>query len=303
MTAPELAEPGPMGRLIDVGSVVVDVRAAVPALPPRGGDVWASRMRLLAGGAFHAMAAAARHGVDVVYAGAHGTGPFGDLARAALHAEGITTVLPPRPGVDTGVVIVIVDDDGERTFVSGRGAETTLGPADLAVVRPVPGDVVLLSGYGLDDAVADWAVALPAAVTVAFDPGPLTRPVPFARVRSRLDWVSANAAEAAALTGFTDGRAAAAALRGRMGAVVRDGPRGCLLALTGGEPVPVPVVSVAARDTTGAGDTHVGVFLAALLTGASPVAAATAANTAAARLVAGEPGGERPGPAVRTTDP
>ncbi len=64
--------------------MVVDVLATVPELPPRGGDVWASRMRIAAGGGFHALAAAARQGVDVVYAGAHGTGPFGDMARAAL---------------------------------------------------------------------------------------------------------------------------------------------------------------------------------------------------------------------------
>ena len=80
-------EPGGDGRLVGVGSVVVDVLATVPELPPRGGDVWASRMRMAAGGGFHALAAAARQGVPVEYAGAHGTGPFGDLARAALAAK------------------------------------------------------------------------------------------------------------------------------------------------------------------------------------------------------------------------
>ena len=152
------------GRLVGVGSVVVDVLATVADLPPRGGDVWASRMRMAAGGGFHALAAAARQGVAVVYAGAHGTGPFGDLARAALHAEGIAVRLPPRPDADTGVVIVMVDGGGERTFVSGRGAETTLGPADLADLAPAAGDVVLVSGYGLDDALAEWVVGLPDAV-------------------------------------------------------------------------------------------------------------------------------------------
>ena len=124
------------GRLIGIGSVVVDVLATVPDLPPRGGDVWASRMRMAAGGGFHALAAAARRGVPVEYAGAHGTGPFGDLARAALQAEGIAVRLAPRPDADTGVVVVLVDGGGERTFVSGRGAETTLGPADLADLAP-----------------------------------------------------------------------------------------------------------------------------------------------------------------------
>jgi len=265
---------------------VVDVVATVAELPRRGGDVWASRMRMAAGGGFHALAAAARQGVPVEYAGAHGTGPFGDLARAALHAEGVAVRLAPRPDADTGLVVVLVDGGGERTFVSGRGAETTLGPADLADLALAAGDVVLVSGYGLDDALAEWVVALPDAVVVAFDPGPLVRSGPFARARGRLDWVSANTGEAAALTGASDPVVAAGRLGGRSGAIVRTGERGCVVAPAGAEPVVVPAVPVAAVDTTGAGDVHTGVFLAALLRGASPVAAARGANAVAAGWVA-----------------
>ena len=274
------------GRLVGVGSVVVDVVATVAELPPRGGDVWASGMRMAAGGGFHALAAAARQGVAVEYAGAHGTGPFGDLARAALHEEGVAVRLAPRPDADTGVVVVLVDGGGERTFVSGRGAETTLEPVDLADLALAAGDVVLVSGYGLDDALAEWVVGLPDAVVVAFDPGPLVRLGPFARARARLDWVSANAGEAAALTGTSDPVAAAGRLSGRTGAVVRTGERGCVVAVAGAEPVVVPAVPVDAVDTTGAGDVHTGAFLAGLLRGASAVEAARRANAVAARWVA-----------------
>ena len=274
------------GRLVGVGSVVVDVVATVAELPPRGGDVWASGMRMAAGGGFHALAAAARQGVAVEYAGAHGTGPFGDRARAARHEEGVAVRLAPRPDADNGVVVVLVDGGGERTFVSGRGAETTLEPVDLADLALAAGDVVLVSGYGLDDALAEWVVGLPDAVVVAFDPGPLVRLGPFARARARLDWVSANAGEAAALTGTSDPVAAAGRLSGRTGAVVRTGERGCVVAVAGAEPVVVPAVPVDAVDTTGAGDVHTGAFLAGLLRGASAVEAARRANAVAARWVA-----------------
>jgi len=266
--------------------VVVDVVATVAELPPRGGDVWASGMRMVAGGGFHALAAAARQGVPVEYAGAHGTGPFGELARAALRAEGVAVRLAPRADVDTGVVVVLVDGGGERTFVSGRGAETTLRPADLADLALGAGDVVLVSGYGLDDALAEWVTGLPDAVVVALDPGPLVRSGPFARARGRLDWISANAGEAAALTGAPDPVGAAGRLSGRAGAVVRTGERGCVVSLAGAEPVVVPAVPVDAVDTTGAGDVHTGAFLAGLLRGASAPEAARRANAVAARWVA-----------------
>jgi len=271
---------------VGVGSVVVDVVATVAELPPRGGDVWASGMRMVAGGGFHALAAAARQGVPVEYAGAHGTGPFGDLARAALRAEGVAVRLAPRADLDTGVVVVLVDGEGERTFVSGRGAETTLRPADLGDLALGEEDVVLVSGYGLDDALAEWVAGLPDTVVVAFDPGPLVRSGLFARARGRLDWISANASEAAALTGTSDPVVAAARLGGRAGAIVRTGERGCVVAQAGAEPVVVPAVPVSAVDTTGAGDVHTGVFLAALLRGGSPVQAARDANAVAAGWVA-----------------
>jgi sugar/nucleoside kinase (ribokinase family) len=80
--------------------------------------------------------------------------------------------------------------------------------------------------------------------------------------------------------------------------IVRVGAAGCLLAL---RPVPaqqpglvtsLPAPAVTAVDTTGAGDAHAGVFLAALAEGQDPATAARRANTAAALAVT------RPGPAT-----
>ncbi len=105
-------------------------------------------------------------------------------------------------------------------------------------------------------------------------------------MRARLDWVSANAEEATALTGAADPVAAAHLLAGRAGAVVRTGERGCVLAVAGAAPVAVPAMPVTAVDTTGAGDVHTGAFLAALLRGRSAVEAARTANAVAATWVA-----------------
>lgn len=273
-------------RLISIGNVVIDVVAAVPALPPRGGEAVASDVTMSAGGGLNAMAAAARQGTAVVYAGAHGTGPLGDLARRALAGAGIGVWLPPRPDRDTGLVVALVDGGGERTFVSGRGAETTLTDADLVDLRPAAGDVVLVSGYGLlhPGAPVSWIRRLPDDVLVALDPGPLAGAAELAGVRDRVDWFTANAAEATALTGRADPVAAASALVGRAGAVVRTGPGGCVVATRAGH-AEVPGFPVVAIDTNGAGDAHTGVFLAALARGATPVAAGRTANAAAALSV------------------
>jgi sugar/nucleoside kinase (ribokinase family) len=51
-----------VSRLVHLGNVLVDVVAAVPALPARGGDVLATSLGATVGGGFNLMSAAARHG-------------------------------------------------------------------------------------------------------------------------------------------------------------------------------------------------------------------------------------------------
>jgi sugar/nucleoside kinase (ribokinase family) len=283
----------PFTRLLHLGNVVVDVVLQVPALPAPGGDVLATRARTVAGGGFNVMAAAARQGLAVAYGGVIGTGPFAALALAACAAEGIEMLQPPKPGQDTGFVVSVVDATGERTFLTGRGAEATLTAADLGRVRPAPGDAVYLSGYGLAHpsnaaAILAWLARLGRDHLVIFDPGPLAGELPpevLDPVLARTVWLTCNARESALLTGLPDPDDALAALSTRLpraGILLRTGPSGCLLARSGSPARRVPGYRVESVDTNGAGDTHTGTFLAALSAGKEPVDAARRANAAAA---------------------
>lgn len=287
---------GRFGRLLHLGNVVVDIVLDVPALPERGGDVLATGSVMTPGGGFNVMVAAARQGLPVAYAGAYGSGPFAALARAALADAGITILQPPKAGIDTGFVVSIVDAEGERTFVTSRGAEATLTTADLGGISAAPGDASYLSGYGLVHpsnraALLGWLGRLPPGHAVFADPGPLVQLIPpdvMERVLGRADWWTCNAREAALLTGPPDPVAAARALArrtGSRGVLVRTGPAGCLLGRGGSAPVRVPGFDVDVLDTNGAGDAHTGTFIAALARGLDAVAAAREANAAAALSV------------------
>jgi sugar/nucleoside kinase (ribokinase family) len=202
-----LRAPGPR-RLVFAGEAVVDLVMRVTALPPRGGDTLATSCEVTAGGGVNVMAAAARQGLPVLYAGGHGTGPWGDLVRAALAAEGIGLVRPPDQDRDTGFDVALVEPDAERTFVTHLGAEALRGPAPWDAVPAEPGDAVYVSGYGLvpqdsGAALGDWAGALPPGVLLFVDPGPLVAQIPAAvldPVLARCDWLSCNHREAALLT-------------------------------------------------------------------------------------------------------
>src|SRR4051812_9119505 len=110
-------------RLFSVGSILVDIRVEVPYLPERGGDVLASSANSVTGGGFNILAAAVRSGLATAFAGHHGTGPYGDRIRADLAREGINVLLPPSPEGDNGFCLVMVEPDGERTFVTSPGVE------------------------------------------------------------------------------------------------------------------------------------------------------------------------------------
>ena len=86
-----------MAHLVLAGEAIVDIVMRVPRLPERGGDVLATGSTVTAGGGFNVMAAAARQGLPVTYAGGHGTGPWGDLVRAALAEEGVAVLREPDP--------------------------------------------------------------------------------------------------------------------------------------------------------------------------------------------------------------
>jgi ribokinase len=267
------------GRLVHTGQVVLDLVMAVPALPPPGGDVLATSTHLRPGGGFNVLAAAARSGARVLYAGSHGTGSFGDLARTALAAEGVELAHEPTSEVDTGVVVVLVDVTGERTFATGTGAEGRLRPAALDRVLPKNDDVVYVTGYSLlheinRAALLEWLPRLPGS-KVLFDPGPLVasiNPEALRTILSTVDILSCNAREADVLGELPPV------------AIVRDGAEGCRVH-EHGRITDVPGFPVDVVDTNGAGDTHCGVLAAELLRGRTLLDAAVRANAAAALSV------------------
>ena len=148
------------------GEAIVDLLMWVPALPERGGDMLAESAAIEVGGGFNIMAAAVRQGLPVVYAGGHGTGPWGDKVRAALAGEGIGLLRAPDPDADTGFDVALVEAGGERTFVTALGAESLREPGAWDLVEVRAGDAVYVSGYGLvppesGRVLGAWAAGLP----------------------------------------------------------------------------------------------------------------------------------------------
>lgn len=289
----------PTSRVIHTGQAPVDVVVEVPDLPDRGQNVMAASATDYAGGAVTVLVAAARFGADCVHAGAHGTGPHGDLVRDALAREGIHASAPVVDGLDTGICVVMVEPSAERTFVTTLGAERHISVESLATSQPGPGDLVCVTGFSLAldrtrDPLLAWLPDLHPEVVVVLDPGAAFADLP-EDVRAAMlevtDVWSSNAEEAEALlrvvgheppadlAGLTT--AVAPLLRGDAVAIVRDGPEGCAVRVAG-ETTYVPGFPQTPVDTNGAGDTHTGALLAEVAAGTPWTEGCRRANAAAA---------------------
>jgi sugar/nucleoside kinase (ribokinase family) len=272
---------------------MIDIVVRIDRLPESGGDVLASEHQIATGGGYNAMSAAARQGVAAVYAGRLGRGPFSTIARAAFEHDDVNEPVETDPDDDAGFCVAMVDDGGERTFITSAGAEASLRLSDLSSLDVTDGDYVLVSGYNVmypDSApmVLEWIEQLGGDVVVAFDPAIRVMDIPkenLRRMLERADWTLCNETEATSLTGeasLDESVRALAARSGRRGVVVRHGASGCTVLARGGGPVQVAGFNVVVVDTNGAGDTHSGVFLAELALGTGVIEAAQRGNAAAA---------------------
>ena len=205
----------PGGRVVCVGDVMLDIGAVLPAPLALGTDTPAPIRFSHGGSAANTAAWLAALGVPCVFAGRVGADSFGRDAVATLHSHGVLTRVAVDPDLPTGVCLVLIGPDGERTMVPSAGANATLDAADLGADLLTGEDHLHLSGYALltegSRAAALHALRLAgtvgASVSVdAASAGPIRAVGP----ERFLDWIPpgslllANADELAALTGATD---------------------------------------------------------------------------------------------------
>ena len=270
----------PVGRVIVVGSVNIDLVVTSARLPEPGETVIGGVFSQHHGGKGGNQAvAAARLGARVAFVGAVGDDAFGRQARTALEAEGIdTSELLTLSDVATGVALIQVDARGENTVSVAGGANRSWGVEEvneaLGRLGPRPGDVVLV-GHEILTAAAAAALAWgrKAGATTILNPAP-AHGLDAATV-ALADLITPNEGELAVLH--------AAGLQ-PPNVLVSLGAAGARLTTPEGDSL-ITAPQVIAIDTVGAGDTLNGALAAAIASGSSLDEAARTAVAAASLAV------------------
>lgn len=234
-----------------VGSVNLDLVAAVPRLPAAGETLTSTGLIRIPGGKGANQALAVRRcGLPVQLVAAVGTDPQADTALKLLGREGVGLDRLQRVTEPTGLALIAVDTAGETTIVVVPGANAAL-QVDAEDVAGA--DAVLTVLEVPDQAVT--AAARHATGLFVLNAAP-ARPVP-PEVLDRADLVVVNRAEYAALPGLGTARAVA----------ITDGPRGAVLLRNGSRVAAAVPPQVSAVDGAGAGDAFIGAAVAGLLHG------------------------------------
>lgn len=277
-----------------IGSANLDLVYEVERIPAPGETVLSLGFESFPGGKGNNQAiAAARAGADVRFVVALGRDASGDRLADGARAAGIT-LLDRRVDAPTGTAVIYVDERAENSIVVNSGANAALvdltepetaaiADADLLVLQmETPAPTVR----------AAVRAARAAGTTAILNAAPSTAVAP--ELLDEIDILVVNEHEAAELAGAapgTDEYSLLPILTGRGCAVIITlGAEGALVGAPGGDPVKVPALEVEPVDTTGAGDTFVGAFAAALDRGgstASPDLPALAAATEFAAAAAG----------------
>jgi sugar/nucleoside kinase (ribokinase family) len=293
-------------RPLDVvvaGLAVVDVIGRpihLARLPRRGTLQYVDSITLTTGGNV------SNYGIDLVKLGFRvgaitrvgddGLGQFirSRYAEYGIHSGGVTV----DPQDQSSSTIVCVDETGERTFLHTRGCLRHFRARDVfAQMEMIKRARILAFGYlGLlpecepEMPYLFATVRRQTGVGILLDTGgtPRNNPRLLKGVLPHVDYFVPSLDEAAALTGVTSPRKIVKVCReaGARGVVgVKMGARGCYLSFQGHEEH-IPAVKVKrVIDATGAGDAFVAGFLAGILKGFDPFAAARVANAVAASCV------------------
>ncbi|MEW6742245.1 MAG: sugar kinase [Planctomycetota bacterium] len=271
---------GKAPEVVCFGILVADlVGTGISALPERGRMTYARGMELSVGGcAANSAIALARLGVSVAVVGKVGRDPLGDFMVARLQRDGVDVTSVRRDASSgTSATMVIVAEDGERSFIHYRGANASLDLDDVpwdAVSRSrilhVAGTHVMPS---LDGEPTGRLLhlakerGLMTSLDTTWDATGTWRAIP-ERAFADLDVFLPSIEEARAMTGRHEaGEVARLFLERGVGIVaLKMGEQGCLV-MTPHETLRLPAFKVRVLDTTGAGDAFAGGFLAGLAKG------------------------------------
>lgn len=260
-----------MSKIAVIGSNMVDLITYIDRMPAQGETLEAPGFALGCGGkGANQAVAAAKLGADVLMLTKVGDDMFADNTLANFQRFGIDTRYVQRvPGVSSGVAPIFVQADSHNSILIVKGANAHLVPADIDAAAQALREcslIVLQLEINVDTVYHAIEFGRAHDIPVLLNPAPALPGLSREHL-SHLDFLVPNESELALITGQVVDSPASAhkaaqtlVADGIRHVIVTLGQQGALYVGEEGE-FQIPGLSVAARDTTGAGDAFIGCFI------------------------------------------
>ena len=281
-------------KILNFGSLNLDYVYRVDHFTGPGETLSALSREVKPGGkGLNQSIALARAGARVFHAGCLGKG--GEMLRELLEKDGVDTSLLRPVEEMQGHTVIQVDPEGENSILLYGGSNrcVTEEQADETLAAFGPGDWLLLQNeISMNGRIVNRAYER--GMRIVLNPSPYDgrlAEVDFAK----LSWVLVNEVEAEQMTGTQDPEQAWEIMHRcwpDLSAVITLGSRGSVAFARGGngtETARQEAVKVRAADTTAAGDTYTGYFIAGLAAG-KPLRECMAQASLAAAVSVTRPG-------------
>ncbi len=259
-----------MKKVLVIGSTVADIIIRLNKIPTTGGDVNVHWQKMSMGGcAFNVSQAIAYFDVPYLLFSPTGTGLYADYIRKEISRMNVTRA-DLNPDEPNGCCYCLVEDDGERTFICEHGAEYRFKKEWCDALDPNDFDCAYICGLEMEEETGDIVISFlrEKNIPVYFAPGPRINEIEkekMGRLLALKPILHVNETEALSFTGKKTIREAAESLMAITDntVIVTNGEKGsCCLCRDDGKWYEEPAFKVDVVDTIGAGDAHIGTFIA-----------------------------------------
>lgn len=281
-----------MTKCLVIGATMLDVILDIENIPKQGADIYAKSQKINIGGCAFNVADILKHfKVQYDLFAPIGNGIYGKLIKDNLKKMGHTSLIEDST-TDNGYCLCLVDDTGERTFITLPGVECQFKKEWFELLDATSYSCAYISGYEIEgeggENIINFLSANP-QIKIFYGPGPRINYIDSKKHKELLNLnpiLHLNEDEAKSFTGKETYKEAAKELfkitkspviitLGENGSYFYEGEKELF-----GKPVKTKVV-----DTIGAGDSNIGAIIASYLLGYDWQKSLNLANKISAKVV------------------
>lgn len=263
-----------MKKCLVIGATMLDIILEVNSLPQKGKDIYAKNQSIAIGGCAYNVANIMKI-LDIPYTlfSPIGTGIYSNIIQSQLNTIGLQSLLT-IDNSDNGYCLCLVEKDGERTFITIPGIESSFQENWFNQIFADDYSSVYVCGYELEGEGGEHIISFlekHKTLTIYYAPGPRITHISLdkqKRIMNLHPILHLNELESIEYTHCDTYKNAAKSLAEitKNSVIITRGKKGAYL-YENGIGISIPAHKTKVIDTIGAGDSHIGAIIASEMKG------------------------------------